>query len=120
MHVLRALQLFHIPREVIAMLAMTYRYVFLLVETANGMFESRRSRNVGLLAPANQRRLAARTAGVLLSKSMELSNDVYLAMQSRGFQEDIRILSDFGMKASDYAVLLAFLCAGIIAVWMGR
>ena len=33
--------------------------------------------------------MAARTAGVLLSKSIELSNEVYLAMQARGFRGDI-------------------------------
>jgi len=52
------------------MLAMTHRYVFLLVETASQMLESRRSRTVGILKPAAQRRMAARTAGVLLSKSI--------------------------------------------------
>ena len=102
------------------MLAMTHRYVFLLVETANQMHESRQSRMVGRLPGAERRRMTARIAGVLLSKSMELSNDVYLAMQSRGFRGEVRTLSDFGMKPLDYAGLFAFLCAGGIAVWMGR
>ena len=119
-HVLKALRSFHVPQEVIAMLAMTHRYVFLLVDTASQMHESRQSRTVGRLPGAEQRRITARTAGVLLSKSMELSNDVYLAMQSRGVQGDIRILSDFHLKPSDYAGLLVFLCAGGIAVWIGR
>jgi cobalt/nickel transport system permease protein len=119
-HVLKALRSFRIPQEVIAMLAITHRYVFLLVETANQMFESRQSRTVGRLPRVDRRRMTARTAGVLLSKSIDLSNDVYLAMQSRGFQGDIRILSDFHMKSWDYAGLLAFLCASGIAVWIGR
>jgi len=119
-HVLKALRSFRLPQEAIAMLAMTHRYVFLLVETANQMHESRLSRTVGRLRGGEQRYIAARTAGVLLSKSMELSNDVYLAMQSRGFQGDIRILSDFRMKSWDYAGLFAFLGAGGLAVWIGR
>jgi cobalt/nickel transport system permease protein len=119
-HVLKALRAFRLPKEAIAMLAMTHRYVFLLVETASQMLESRRSRTVGILKPAEQRRMAARTAGVLLSKSIELSNEVYLAMQSRGFRGDIQILSDFRMCAWDYLGLLAFLLAGSLAVWMGR
>jgi cobalt/nickel transport system permease protein len=119
-HVLKALRSFRLPQEVVAMLAMTHRYVFLLVETASQMHESRQSRMVGRLRGAEQRRITARTAGVLLSKSMELSNDVYLAMQSRGFQGDVRILSDFHMKSWDYAGLLVFLYAGGVAVWIGR
>jgi cobalt/nickel transport system permease protein len=119
-HVLKALRAFRLPKEVIAMLAMTHRYVFLLVETAGQMLESRHSRTVGILKPAEQRRMAARTAGVLLSKSIELSNEVYFAMQSRGFRGDVEILSDFHMGTWDYLGLLTFLLAASLAVWMGR
>lgn len=119
-HVLKALRSFRVPPEAIAMLAMTHRYVFLLFETASQMFESRRSRTVGRLTGVEQRRMTARTAGVLLSKSMDLGNDVYLAMQSRGFGGEVRILSDFRMKAWDCIGLLAFLCAGAVAIWVGR
>ncbi len=119
-HVLKALRAFRLPKEVIAMLAMTHRYVFLLVETAGQMLESRRSRTVGILKPAEQRRMAARTAGVLLSKSIELSNEVYFAMQSRGFRGEVEILSDFQMRTWDYLGLLTFLLAASFAVWMGR
>jgi cobalt/nickel transport system permease protein len=119
-HVLKALRSFWLPQEAVAMLAMTHRYIFLLIETAGQMLESRQSRTVGRLPAAEQRRMTARTAGVLLSKSIDLSNDVYLAMQSRGFRGEVRILSDFRMRSRDYVGLLAFLCAGSIAVWMGR
>ena len=102
------------------LLAMTHRYIFLLVETALQMFESRQSRTVGLLKGAAGRRITARSAGVLLSKSIELSNEVYLAMQSRGFRGEIRILSDFHMRSWDYLGLAAFLAAGSLSAWIGR
>ncbi len=54
--VLKALRALRLPREAITMLAMTHRYVFLLVETTGQMFESRRSRTVGILKPAAPRR----------------------------------------------------------------
>ncbi len=120
MHVLKALRAFRIPPEVVMMLAMTHRYVFVLAETAGQMFESRQSRTVGVLDGATQRRITARTAGVLLSRSVELSNEVFLAMQSRGFRGDVQILSEFRMRAWDYFGLMAFLAAGGFAVWMGR
>lgn len=119
-HVLKALRSLHLPAEVVAMLAMTHRYVFLLIETANQMFESRQSRTVGVLPGKEYRNMTARTAGVLLSKSVELSHEVYLAMISRGFRGEIAILTDFRMKLRDYAGLLAFLGFGAAAVWLGR
>jgi len=119
-HVLKALRSFRMPQEAIAMLAMTHRYIFLLVETAGQMLESRQSRTVGRLPGAEQRRMTARTVGVVLSKSIALSNDVYLAMQSRGFRGEVRTLSGFRMRSWDYVGLLVFLCAATIAVWIGR
>ncbi len=117
---LKALRALRVPREVIVMLAMTYRYVFLLVETATQMFESRRSRTVGVLAPAEQRRMATRTAGVLLSKSIDMSNEVYLAMQSRGFSGEVQVLSDLRVTAWDLGGMFAFLLTAAMAIWLDR
>jgi cobalt ECF transporter T component CbiQ len=119
-HVLKALRALHLPKEPITMLAMTYRYVFLLVDTAGQMFEARRSRTVGILAGAEQRDMASRTAGVLLSKSVELSNEVYLAMESRGFRGEVQVLSHSHMTVWDYLGLLLLLAAASLAVWIGR
>ena len=118
--VLKALRALLLPKEAVAMLAMTYRYVFLLVETATQMFESRRSRTVGVLPGPERRRMAARTAGVLLSKSVALSDEVYQAMQSRGFRGDVRVLSEFHLTMWDYAALPLFWLAAALAVWKGR
>jgi len=119
-HILKALRSLHLPAEVITMLAMTHRYVFLLIETANQMFESRQSRTVGILSASEQRRMTARTAGVLLSKSIELSHDVYLAMLSRGFRGEVRLLTDFRLQPRDYVGLSAFIFTSCLAVWIGR
>ena len=118
--VLKALRVLHLPKEAVTMLAMSYRYIFLLVDTAGQMFESRRSRTVGVLNGPEQRQAAARTAGVLLSKSVALSNEVYLAMESRGFRGDVQILTDFHMTMWDYVGLLLLLAAAGISIWMGR
>jgi energy-coupling factor transporter transmembrane protein EcfT len=64
--------------------------------------------------------MTARTAGVLLSKSISLSHEVFLAMQSRGFRGEVRLLSELRMRSWDYLGLLAFLSTGAVAIWMGR
>jgi len=119
-HILKALRSLRMPAEIVTMLAMTHRYVFLLIETANQMFESRQSRMVGKLTGPDKRRMTARTAGVLLSKSVELSHEVYLAMLSRGFDGEVRVLTDFRLKVLDYLGLTAFVCFACVATWMGR
>jgi len=119
-HILKALRSLRLPAEIVTMLAMTHRYVFLLIETANQMFESRQSRMVGQLAGPDRRRMMARTAGVLLSKSVELSHEVYLAMLSRGFDGEVHILSVFRLRVHDYVGMAAFLSVSCLTVWIGR
>ena len=119
-HILKALRSLHLPAEVITMLSMTHRYIFLLIETANQMFESRQSRTVGTLSGSEQRTVAARTAGVLLGKSIELSHEVYLAMLSRGFHGEVYLLADFRMRAIDYMAIPTFIAASGAAIWIGR
>jgi len=120
MHILKALRAFHVPQEVVMMLAMTHRYIFLLGESAIQMFESRTSRTVGVIDRTAQRNVAARSAGVLLTKSIQLSSEVFLAMQSRGFRGDAKVLVQFRMSARDYGALLACVLVGTVAVWAGR
>lgn len=119
-HVLKALRSLFLPAEIVTMLTMTHRYAFLLMETAQQMFESRESRRVGVLPGPDRRRMVGQTAGVLFSKSVELSQDVYLSMVSRGFHGEVYLLHEFRLFSRDYAALLLFLATGFVAVWMGR
>ena len=118
--ILKALRFLRLPTEVVAMLTMTHRYLFLLMETAKQMFESRESRTVGVLPGPDRRRMIGQTAGVLFSKSMELSQDVYLSMISRGFHGDVNLLQEFRLVPRDYAALFLSLATALITVWMGR
>jgi cobalt/nickel transport system permease protein len=99
---------------------MTYRYIFLLLRTANDMFLSRQSRVVGRLSGAENRRILAATGATLLSKSLQMSGEVYLAMQSRGFRGTMVTLKPFRMRPRDWSWLSAILAATILAVWLAR
>jgi len=120
MHVLKALRIFRVPIVLVVILGMTCRYILLLLETAHELFESRKSRTVGKMTGADRRRMAVANVGVLLGKSFQLSGDVYLAMQSRGFRGEVYVLDDFQMKGWDWAALLTFLALASASAWLGR
>lgn len=119
-HILKALRVLRLPVVFVVILGMTYRYLFLILETALDMFESRKSRTVGVLDASDSRRLATATVGVLLSKSYHLSADVHLAMQSRGFRGEVYMLDDFEMRPADWCWLFFFFAAAAAVVWAGR
>jgi cobalt ECF transporter T component CbiQ len=119
-HVLKALRILRFPVVLVAILGMTYRYTFVILQTAFDMFESRKSRTVGVLEPAERRRIAASAVGVLLSKSLQLSGDVHLAMQSRGFRGEVYVLDQFRSTARDRFWLAGFIALAALALWIGR
>lgn len=118
--VLKALRTFKVPMVLVAILGMTYRYIFVILQTAFEMFESRKSRTVGVLDPPERRRLAAAAVGVLLSKSLQLSGDVHLAMQSRGFRGEVYVMQDFRATMADWYWLASFATLAVAGLWWGR
>jgi len=118
--ILKALRVFRVPVVVVTILSMTYRYIFLLLQTAREMFDAHRARTVGELTGAERRRMAAASAGVLMSKSLQLSSDVFSAMQSRGFRGDVYVLDGFRTRPFDWLMLTAALTAAAAAIWFGR
>jgi cobalt/nickel transport system permease protein len=116
---LRALRFFHLPVVLVVVAGMTYRYIFLLLRTATEIFEAREARMIGRLQPADQRRLATASAGVLLGKTMQLTGDIHLAMQARGFRGEVRLLDDVALRAADWLRLSAFAGIAAGAVWWG-
>ena len=119
-HVLKALRTLRVPIVFVVALGMTFRYILLLLETAHEMFESRKSRTVGRLSGGDQRRLAVSSGAVLLSKSFQMSGEVFLAMQARGFRGEVYVLDDFRMHGRDWMALGLFLGLSLAAIWAGR
>lgn len=118
--VLKSLRFFRIPAVFVLIIGMTYRYLFLLLQTAEEMFEARRTRLVGALQPSDRRRLLAGTAGVLLDKSLQLSSEVHAAMQARGYRGEVHLLEDIRMLPADWRRLGAAAGISLLAFWFGR
>jgi cobalt/nickel transport system permease protein len=119
-NLLKALRVLRLPIVLVVILGMTYRYIFLLLRNAHDMFTSRKSRTVGRLSGKQQRRAATASAGVLMSKTLQLSGDVYLAMRSRGFQGETYVLDEFRTDWFDWVMLAAFFTVAALALWWGR
>jgi len=99
---LKALGILHLPDVIVLILGMTYRYIHMLLHEADDMFLSRKSRLLKKLPREKERELLGATGGVLLERSLHMSGEVYLAMQSRGYHHYPRTLNDFKMHWRDW------------------
>jgi cobalt/nickel transport system permease protein len=113
--VLTALRWFRLPALLVDILAMTYRYIFVLLHTANSMFLARRSRTIGGFSGRENRRWLGRSLASTMVKAQHLGEEVYLAMASRGYQGEIRVLGDLKLERRDLiSIVLAGLAATIL------
>ena len=117
---LKALGVLRLPAVVILILGMTYRYIHLLLHLTNDMFLSRKSRLLRRMNGPEERRLIAATSGTLLNKSLQVSSEVYLAMQSRGFRSYPRTLDTFKMRTADWLAGSLVVVTAAAAIWLGK
>jgi cobalt ECF transporter T component CbiQ len=117
---LKALGVLRLPAVIILIMGMTYRYIHLLLHLTNDMFLSRKSRLLRRLNGAEERRLVAATSGTLLNKSLQVSSEAYLAMQSRGFRNYPRTLDTFKMRTIDWLSGTLVVITVATAIWLGR
>lgn len=116
-HVLKAMRNLGVPVVVVAILGMTYRYIFLLLQTATQLFEARRSRIVAPMKGPQQRQMVTAAVGVLLGKAFQLSSEVHLAMISRGYRGEVHLLHEFCTRRRDWFALLLALTVPALILW---
>jgi cobalt ECF transporter T component CbiQ len=117
---LKSLQAIRVPQLFVLILAMAYRYIFLFLHLANGMFEARKSRIVARTSGGEQRRFISGTIGNLLNRSVKMSNDVYAAMAARGFTGSIRSFQAYRMRSADWLSLAGAGTVAVVAVLASR
>jgi cobalt/nickel transport system permease protein len=118
--VLKSLRALRVPQVFVLVLAMTYRYLFLFLHTANGILLARKSRVVGRSTGGEQRRWITGTMGNLMSRAFKMSGDVYSAMLARGFGGEVRTYSTYRAGWLDWAMLASTLIVAVVAVAVGN
>jgi cobalt/nickel transport system permease protein len=106
---LRAL---HVPRVFVMTLSMTERYLFVFLRLIQDMYRARKSRTIRTFSAAAERGWTASRIGVTFRKSVEMSNDVYKAMLSRGFHGEFRSVNRLRSRPLDLLWLFAVLAGG--------
>lgn len=117
--ILKALRVLRVPNVFVLVLAMTYRYIFLVLHNVNGMLLARKSRIVAKTPGREQRWWIVATIGVLISRSFRISEDVYQAMLARGFSGRLQTFDDYRLRVADWLLLAGSGGAAAAAVYAG-
>jgi cobalt/nickel transport system permease protein len=107
-----------VPSKLVALLLFTYRYIFLFDEERRTYFLSARLRGYDRMRGLRRIGAGVSILVTLLLRSYEQSEEVYTAMQLRGFTGAYRSLTRFRLKAADLAkgAAVTVSAAGVLLV----
>ena len=98
-----ALRWWRMPRMLVEVMVMMFRYTFVLFDELERMVRTARLRNIAL-APRQRRYAAyARVLGVHLLRSFDRAERVYSAMLLRGFRDGLALLRTSRLRLGDIA-----------------
>lgn len=101
---LAALRALFVPRMFVLVLGMCYRYIFHLLNAVTDMYTARRARTAGGDSDlTSSRAFVAASAGALFGKANALSEEVHMAMTSRGYTGNVRTISQRKIQPMDIA-----------------
>lgn len=117
---LKALRTLYMPRLIIAILEVTFRYIFLLVRVARETLEARRLRLVGPLSAAESRAFSGALIGTIVVKSYALHEAVHEAMRARGYTGEPVLTHNFRLRFADLAWLGVAIIVVVFLVYFDR
>lgn len=87
---LRALRRLFMPATAVDLLAVSYRYLLVLIRTLSDLLMARKSRSIAPLPHRKEMGFVSRSMGLLFVKSLHLADGVRMAMVSRGYAGDMK------------------------------
>lgn len=114
----QALKRFHVPDIFILILDITIKYLYMLGELSLNMLYSLKLRSVG--KNNNKYSSMAGIAGNMFLQSKEMAENMYHAMECRGFSGEYHIYSKSKLKWMDYLYIAINIGFIILFIYFGR
>jgi cobalt/nickel transport system permease protein len=117
---LRALRVLGVPHFFVFALNMSYRYIHLLLRLLLDLHLGRRSRTLRRSRWMQDQTWMGNRAGYLFERSQRLSESVYQAMLSRGFQGEPKLLDDLQWQGRDIVAMTCVAGLSLAMVLLSR
>jgi len=109
---IKALRVFRVPESFIAVITLSYKYVFTFTRILEDMHLAKKSRLLGGMDGSQSRSWAAGRMAFLFQKSQGRCEDIFKAMLSRGYENRVTFHTFRRLQAGEWGIAMAGL-----AVW---
>ncbi|MBC7766330.1 MAG: cobalt ECF transporter T component CbiQ [Hyphomonadaceae bacterium] len=106
---LSVLRRFKVPKLLVELMSLIYRFIFVLLETANTIYTSQNAR-LGYQGTRTAFRSLSGLASSLFIRSYKRSEDLYNALEARGYQGELNVLEQhYPLKQNELVYSVAFI-----------
>ena len=91
-----------VPKIYVFTLGMTYRYIFVLTNLVRDMYIAKKARTIKSRSMFEEQKWVGGRIGYALIRSLGMSEEVYKAMKSKGYNGDVKTMQEFKMHIRDY------------------
>jgi cobalt/nickel transport system permease protein len=91
-----------VPKIYVFTLGMTYRYIFVLTNLVRDMYIAKKARTIKSRSMFEEQKWVGGRIGYALIRSLGMSEEVYKAMKSKGYNGDVKTMQEFKMRIRDY------------------
>jgi cobalt/nickel transport system permease protein len=109
-----------VPKIYVLTLEMAYRYIFLLMDLVREMYVAKKARTIKARGMFEEQKWVGGRMGYTLIRSLDTSEKVHMAMRSRGFNGDVKIMQEFKMHNRDYIAGGIAISLGIVLVLISQ
>lgn len=112
----KSLRTVGVPKLYVLTLEMAYRYIFLLMDLVREMYVAKKARTIKARGMLDEQKWVGGRIGYTLIRSLDMSEKVHMAMMSRGYNGDIKIMQSFEMQRRDYIAAAVAISLSVVLV----
>jgi energy-coupling factor transporter transmembrane protein EcfT len=116
--IIRALKVLRVPDSFLMIITLTYKYIFIFARTVEDMFLAKKSRLAVQTSNAEARRWITGRIAFIFRKTRLRCEEIFKAMLSRGFADEIRIYKFRKLTALDWSTGICLFMIGILFLWI--
>lgn len=116
--IIQVLRSFHLPKIMIELMYLIYRFIFLLLETGNAIVVSQDCR-LGYKDRKTSMQSTSKMSAVLFIRAYQKADALFSAMESRGYDGDLCVLSTIGRPriVEEILILSIIIIEGIVCYY---
>jgi cobalt ECF transporter T component CbiQ len=116
--IIKALKVLRVPDSFLMVITLSYKYIFIFARTVEDMHLAKKSRLTQQIRSADAGKWVAGRMGFLFKKTRLRCEDIFKAMLSRGFSDDIRLYAPPMLRARDIGAACVLAVAGVFFLWV--